>query len=154
VIASDEQEAVLRARARRFQIASFVGQILFGFAIVMVFAGRESLDLLWKIGAAFPLLVLLEWAVLRAYSRRLAAQMQSTRVANSPLAHLRSAGQTMNPLVLFLTTAFFLVLSALALLFFTFELRDVGLLMDGLLFLGFAVMQGIPLQSWWTGRSR
>jgi len=153
IVSSDEAQSLLRKRAWWFHL----GLLIASFVLVMSASYAYTEDIIrptwWQMALVLAGLAAGEWLISRIAFRGFTKNMTASHTHNSPWAYWQSMGKTMNPLVLFLSTSF-LVLVASAGLFFAIQLRSSLLFFCFLAISPSILIGGIALQSWWQSRSK
>lgn len=142
-LASPEQELILRTNVRGFQrIYSVVLMIL-----ILSFSGsllaRTSWQMILIVIGSGPVF----WLLAKVYFWSFTRTMELVNVPNSPMAHFRSMGRTVNPTMLIGQTVFVLAISG-ASLYSAYQNRDPIRLLLGMFVATAIVPYVVALWSW------
>jgi hypothetical protein len=142
-LASPEQELILRTNIRGFQ--RLYGGIL--IALILIFSGYLSTQTSWPVLliviGSWPAL----WLLAKVYFWSFTRTMESIDIPNSPMAHFRSMGRTVNPTMLIGQTVFVLAISG-ASLYSAYQNRDPIRLLLGMFVATAIVPYMVALWSW------
>lgn len=155
VVASTEQETLLRVHARGGSRKGGAAVLLVGFlGMIAIGVFTPLLRLVpWFAAGFVAALFTATWVFMRNYFRPFTEGMESANVPNSPIAYWRSVGQTMHPL--WLVVQLVGIVALVSCYFFrAMHLKEPGLFVFVALWVVWLVPLGFQVQGWWRGRGQ
>ena len=146
-IPSAEYELLLRRNVREYRAALLVFYFFLSVAFGRFFRRMDFWQyVLWFVGVgAF------DWIAAKLYFRKFSRTMDPADVANSPVAHWRSMGQTVHPILLLLEIVMLVFFSGAALYVSVKSAEPMMVLFSVMLAAGL-IPFAIALRSWWEAR--
>jgi len=154
IVASTDQEVILRQRLHEGRKAHRIAYYVFLFAWIAV-RGREMIDFtewrFWELVLLFAGGGLLDWSWSHVAHYRITRRMERASVPNTPIVHWRTAGRNAHPAFLAFQVLFIVGFTGIGLYLSIRDMNAFGILVF-LLFGGMLIPFCITVRNWWKSR--